>query len=273
MAAASPAGGGAGPLSVSPRTTEYAEQHLGTDVRHPRLSWAVTAPGHGATQSAYQVLIATRPDLLSVGSADVWDSGRVESSRSLGVQYGGPELAPRTVYSWSVQLWDGGGRASGWSEPTTFETGLLDEGFGAATWIGAEPALEAAALDVRGASWIWSPGATSGGAPTGTRWFRGRLALPAGIEVASAFLVMTADDDYTAYLAGAAGAVGTAADRRVGPPRRPTSPSWRRATSAAPSYRRWWPPTEAARPGCSESLWSARATGASWCSSRTVRGA
>ncbi|MCW3844938.1 family 78 glycoside hydrolase catalytic domain, partial [Micromonospora yasonensis] len=201
-AAAPDPGTGAGPLAVGRPRTEYADRPLGTDVAQPRFSWTGTALGHGATQSAYQVLVATSADRLTPGAADVWDSGRVASARSVGVPYDGPGLAPRTRYHWAVQLWDGAGRETGWSTPTWFETGLRDEGFGAARWVGAQPEAIQTPLDFAGASWIWSPGATAGNAPAGSRWFRGRFAVPAGVEIAVAHLVVTADDDYTAYLDG-----------------------------------------------------------------------
>ena len=201
-AAAPPPGRGAGPLRVSALTTEYAPQLLGTDVRKPRLSWTATAPGHNAAQSAYRILVATRPDRLAPGAADVWDSGKVASRRAVGVPYDGPPLAPRTRYYWSVRLWDHAGRATDWAEPAWFETGLLDEGFGPARWIGAKPDVEAPPLDFGGASWIWSADASTSNAPVGPRWFRGQLALPSDVRVAAAHLVMTADDDFTAYLNG-----------------------------------------------------------------------
>ncbi|MEU5565241.1 family 78 glycoside hydrolase catalytic domain [Micromonospora musae] len=200
--AAPPPGAGAGPLAVDRLRTEYADRPLGTDVGAPRFSWTATAPGHNVGQSAYQVLVATRPDRLTPDSADVWNSGRISSARSVGVAYAGPALDPRTRYHWRVRLWDRAGRAARWSSPTWFETGLRDEGFGAARWIGAEPDHASEPLDLADAAWIWSPDATAGNAPAGVRWFRGRLALPAGADIAVAQLVVTADDDFTAYLDG-----------------------------------------------------------------------
>ena len=97
-AAAPPPAAGAGPLAPGRLTTEYAGELLGTDVRKPRLTWTATAPGHGATQSAYQVLVATSPDRLAPGVADVWDSGRVASPQAVGVAYAGPALAARSRY-------------------------------------------------------------------------------------------------------------------------------------------------------------------------------
>jgi alpha-L-rhamnosidase len=201
-AAAVPTGNKAGPLDPGRLTTEYADRPLGTDERLPRLSWTAGATDHCATQSAYQVLVATTPTRLKPGATDVWDSGRVRSSRSVGVAYGGPPLKPRTRYHWTVRLWDAAGRAGRWSAPAWFETGLLDEGFGRARWIGVKPDVELPAADLNGASWIWSAGATPANAPVGPRWFRGRFAVPAGVEVVAAHLVVTADDDFTAYVNG-----------------------------------------------------------------------
>ena len=124
-----------GPLTARSLKTEYAVRPLGTEVTRPRLSWVATAPGYGATQSAYQVLVATSPELLTPESADVWDSGKVASARTFGIEYDGP-TAPRTRYHWTVRLWDGLDRIGEWAEPEWFETALLDEGFGDARWIG-----------------------------------------------------------------------------------------------------------------------------------------
>jgi alpha-L-rhamnosidase len=124
-------------LTADKLTTEYADRPLGTDVTRPRLGWIATAPGYGATQSAYQLLVASDPDLLTPETADVWDSGQVTSAKTFGISYDGPALAPRTRYHWAVRLWDGLDRAGRWSQPSWFETGLLGEGFGDAQWIGA----------------------------------------------------------------------------------------------------------------------------------------
>jgi alpha-L-rhamnosidase len=126
----------AGPLSAGTLKTEYAVRPVGTDVRRPRLSWLATAPGHGGTQTAYQILVASTPELLTPELADVWDSGKVSSSRTFGIEYDGAPPEPRTRYHWTVRLWDSVDREGDWAEPEWFETGLLDEGFGTARWIG-----------------------------------------------------------------------------------------------------------------------------------------
>ena len=136
-----------GPLTARSLKTEYAVRPLGIEVSRPRLSWIATALGYGATQTAYRILVASSPQLLTPESADVWDSGKVSSGRTFGIEYDGP-AAPRTRYHWTVRLWDGLDRAGEWAAPEWFETALLDEGFGAARWIGG--AVDSAPLLRRG---------------------------------------------------------------------------------------------------------------------------
>ncbi len=62
---------------------------LGIDDPAPRLSWQLQDPARGAKQTAYELLVASGEELLQAGQADVWDSGRIESGKSLNVRYGG----------------------------------------------------------------------------------------------------------------------------------------------------------------------------------------
>lgn len=195
-----PARGGARGLRVVTTTVEYARYLLGTDDPTPLLSWESAADGHGAGQRAYQLRAATDPRDLARGRRLLWDTGRTDSARSVAVPYGGPALPPRTRCHWQVRVWDTSGRVSDWSPAGWWETALGDERWGA-TWIGADAPADPLTPD--GAAWIWSEGATTGGAPTGPRWFRAALDLPAGATVAHAALVATADDDFTLHLDGA----------------------------------------------------------------------
>ncbi|KAA1425467.1 Bacterial alpha-L-rhamnosidase [Mumia zhuanghuii] len=111
------------------------ENPLGIGGEAPRLSWRLDADRRGVTQSAYQVRVATSASRLA--DPDVWDSGKVESGRSVEVPYDGPALTSRTGYVWSVRAWDDRGAASAWSEPATFETGLLSASEWDASWVGA----------------------------------------------------------------------------------------------------------------------------------------
>jgi alpha-L-rhamnosidase len=128
-------GAGASPPSVrvSDLRVDYVTDPLGIDDAHPSLSWQLDSPAHGARQTGYRILVAGAPNRLSPGHADVWDSGRVASSMSVGVAYAGPALQSTRRYYWTVQVWDGSAQMSDWARPAWWEMGLL----GAADWQGA----------------------------------------------------------------------------------------------------------------------------------------
>lgn len=89
----------------------------------PTFSWVVNDSRRGAKQTAYRICIATRAELLAQDRADVWDSGRVESSASAMVRMAAGKLQPAQVYWWQVCTWDGAGVAGRFSEPQRFQTG------------------------------------------------------------------------------------------------------------------------------------------------------
>ncbi len=115
---------------------EYADSPLAIGTRRPRFSWEVALPGRARRQSAYQILAATEPARLEPGRADLWDSGRVESSQSAHVEYAGAPLRSNQDVYWRVRIWDETGRAHDWSEVAMFGTGLFDENDWEAQWIG-----------------------------------------------------------------------------------------------------------------------------------------
>ena len=118
----------ASPPAVTGLRCEYKVDPLGIDVAQPRLSWQLQSAERGAVQAAYQVQVARDGKTL-------WDTGRVASDRSVHVPYVGPALESSRRYTWRVRAWDGGGRASGWSAPASWETGLLKPEDWKARWI------------------------------------------------------------------------------------------------------------------------------------------
>jgi alpha-L-rhamnosidase len=85
-------------------------------------------------QASYRVLVATRPELLSEGRANVWDSGEISSGEPWTIYRGRP-LASRTRYFWTVRVRTTAGAASTWSRPGWFETALLDSTDWRGRWI------------------------------------------------------------------------------------------------------------------------------------------
>lgn len=90
---------------------------IGIDIRKPRLSWRMLSSANGAAQTAYQVRVATSPDRLQDGSADLWDSGKVNTHQSQHIPYAGKALSRGMPHYWTVRIWNERGEASSWSSP------------------------------------------------------------------------------------------------------------------------------------------------------------
>ncbi|MBS1814099.1 MAG: family 78 glycoside hydrolase catalytic domain [Acidobacteria bacterium] len=114
--------------------TEQRTNPLGIDVTKPRFAWQSDAKSDGWMQSAYELLVASSEKQLKAGKGDVWNSGRVASSDSINIAYGGPALKSRTRYYWAVKVWDNKGKSSV-SEPAWFEMGALSPSDWSGKWI------------------------------------------------------------------------------------------------------------------------------------------
>ena len=190
-----------GALVPSQLRCEYRENPIGIGETRPRLSWIEKSGERGATQSAYQVLVASNPRDLATGKADLWDSGVVKSSQMNQIEYAGQSLASRKAVWWKVNVWTRGDAAPVSSAPAKWEIGLLNRSDWGAQWIGMPlPKLD---LPVVGqARWIWYPdGNPRLTAPSGVRYFRKKFSVPAG-EVRNAILGVSADDSYVVRVNG-----------------------------------------------------------------------
>jgi alpha-L-rhamnosidase len=118
---------------------EFKENPVGIDARKPRFSWQIQGEGRGILQSAYQVRVVRGDQSLLSSPNPLWDSGKVASDESNLRAYDGPALQSGQRYYWQVRAWDAGGRASDWSAPAYWETGLLSPSDWQASWI--EPDL------------------------------------------------------------------------------------------------------------------------------------
>ena len=120
-------------------TCEYLKNPPVVDVPDPRLSWInVPEKGErGQLQTAWELRVAGNPDLLKSGTADLWNSGKIESVESVNIVYKGKPLRSRQDCWWQVRVWDRTGKVSDWSEPAIWSMGILDQDEWEAQWIGA----------------------------------------------------------------------------------------------------------------------------------------
>ncbi|MBN1344413.1 MAG: family 78 glycoside hydrolase catalytic domain [Phycisphaerae bacterium] len=130
-----PAITGTSDMTLDHLRCEYMTNPLGIDVTPPRLSWTLTSNQRGQIQTAYQILVATSPDLLAKDRADLWDSGKVASKESLNIAYAGKPLSSGIRAYWKVRARDRHGNSSPYSAPAWWEMALLAEQDWRAKWI------------------------------------------------------------------------------------------------------------------------------------------
>ena len=115
-------------LKLYDLTIEYKHELLGLDGGQPRFGWKLDSDRQDTVQASYRLQVMQ-------SGAVVWDSGTVESAQSILNEYLGPNLAPRTEYTWTVTVTDKRGETA--EAKSSFETGLLrgDAFEGKAKWI------------------------------------------------------------------------------------------------------------------------------------------
>jgi len=178
---------------------EYRKNPLGIDALKPRLSWRLEAAdpkARGQRQRAYQILTASSEERLRRDQGDFWDTGRVESDKSIQVPYGGKPLASGTPIWWKVRVWDSAGKPSAWSEPAFWSMGLLKRADWKGAWIGLDGG-EGKPEELKKAHWVWS----SQGGP-GTRYFRRTIEIPQDNPVSDALLYLVSPGSSTLYING-----------------------------------------------------------------------
>ncbi|MDB6067652.1 MAG: Alfa-L-rhamnosidase [Pedosphaera sp.] len=186
---------------------ESKSNPLGLSETSPRLSWQVVstvAGARGQFQTAYEIQVASSPQLLAANQGDLWDTGQVITNQTSQIVYAGSTLASHQVCFWHVRVWDKDGQPSGWSAIASWTMGILSQGEWTAQWIGRDngPAWDTGSTLTQG-NWIWFPeGNPTATAPVATRWFRKAFTAPAGVSVTQAIATMTADNSFILYVNG-----------------------------------------------------------------------
>ncbi len=178
--------------------TEYQTNPMGIDMDAPTLSWEVDSQARAQVQSAYQIKVADESGDI------VWDSGKVESNETTGIEYEGEELSPMQKYTWNVRVWDKDNAVSDWSEQASWETGLTEEQWKDADWIGKASSVSSPeSLNLEESNWIWVLNGTDYKyVPGETRYFRKTIAPNTEKSVQKVLLAFSGDDYGTVYVNG-----------------------------------------------------------------------
>jgi alpha-L-rhamnosidase len=100
----------------------------------PQFGWNVEDTDRGEVQTAYEIIVATRPTTDPRDRSVVWTTGRVASDQQSYVDGNGLTLAPGNEYFWTVRTWDRAGRPGPFAPPASFGAGLGDRDWHA-SWI------------------------------------------------------------------------------------------------------------------------------------------
>jgi alpha-L-rhamnosidase len=128
-----------GPVGLKPTAlrVDWQFNPIAINSTRPQMSWALESNRRNQRQTAYQILVASSPIKLAASNGDLWNSGKVDSNRTLAVSYKGKPLSSLTVCYWKVRVWNNYGWPSAWSAPAHWAEGLLKPSDWTALWIGA----------------------------------------------------------------------------------------------------------------------------------------
>lgn len=190
-------------LSIVKPTVNMAEVALGIDTT-PYFGWTVTSDRENNAQSAYRIKVFSSKEKAEAGSADLWDSGKVESAAMTSVTYGGEKLSSTSTYYWQVTVWDKYENTAT-SKINELRTGIFAGDSWQGEWITAPSSAKE--YNMNGAAWIWYSGKNNGAnadasLAAGTLYLRGTFTPKADKTISRAVFVFTADDYGTLYVNG-----------------------------------------------------------------------
>jgi alpha-L-rhamnosidase len=109
--------------------------------------------------AAYEIMVVSEKEKLKRNNGDMWQTGKVISSRTRYVPYQGKPLQSMTTYYWKVRVWDEQGNRSPWSKVANWNMGMLEAGdWQNAKWISSSGIIKNVEPDVVPFShWIWHP--------------------------------------------------------------------------------------------------------------------
>ncbi|MBS1512869.1 MAG: glycoside hydrolase family 78 protein [Bacteroidetes bacterium] len=118
---------------------ELLHNPVGIGTAQPRFSWELQSDERNVVQQSYQILVSSSAQKLNDGDGDMWNSGVIQSSASLYINYIGKTLQSGAAYYWTVKVITNKGAATN-NETASFSTGLLQSTDWKGQWIGYDKA-------------------------------------------------------------------------------------------------------------------------------------
>ncbi|MBQ9949866.1 MAG: family 78 glycoside hydrolase catalytic domain [Clostridia bacterium] len=109
-------------LRITSLKCDYRSDGLYIETSKPSFSWILESDGENITQKSYRIAVRNADKVI-------WDSGILQSDKSIHVQYEGDRLSPLTRYSYDVTVTVSNGETA--CAEGSFETGRLGMPFDA----------------------------------------------------------------------------------------------------------------------------------------------
>ncbi|SFD91591.1 alpha-L-rhamnosidase [Spirosoma endophyticum] len=88
---------------------------------HPSFSWVLSDKRSNSRQTAFRLIVSSSRRNSQTNAGDIWDSGKLINSRSVGILIP-PGLNTNRIYYWKVKIWDEQNGESEFSQPKAFRT-------------------------------------------------------------------------------------------------------------------------------------------------------
>lgn len=122
-------------LMITKLLCEYNDEPICIDTQNPIFSWIVSSKVRNNYQTAYQIIVSKDSENIQKDIGDMWDTGKVQSTTTVNIEYKGQQLESCTRYYWKVRIWDSEGNITSYSKTGVFETVFLNGDEIKAEWL------------------------------------------------------------------------------------------------------------------------------------------
>ena len=122
--------------SITQLEVDRLTSPLGLDSKSPDFSWVIKSDDYNVNQTHYQVFVSK--DKTFSNKSLVWDSGKVNSSETVYIEYQGKPLEYATKYYWTVKVWTNKSARPKQSKINSWTTGMMGKNQWKSSWIGVD---------------------------------------------------------------------------------------------------------------------------------------